>query len=149
MYHWVPCHPYDVITLIAFDWMACSISVPGQDCKVYADQQLAPSSWAKALAWAVSLESARARAADAEAAAAAESSTSPAATSPSSAAVAESSSEDSVPLAQQKNALALAGKSASPATGKPPGAQVVATNGMLRCACGQWLRMCTHADPTT
>ena len=122
---------------------------------MYADQQLAPSSWAKALAWAVSLESARARAADAEAAAAAALSTSSAVTGRPSAAAAESSSED-VPLAQQKHAQASGSKSANQGAGKSPGelhmkpagkgAQAAAANGKLRCVCCLQVRMFPHAN---
>jgi hypothetical protein len=122
---------------------------------VYADQQLAPSSWAKALAWAVSLESARARAANAEAAAAAAPSTSSAVTGHHSAAAAESSSED-VPLAQQKHAQASGSKSANQAAGEPPGelhmkpagkgAQAAVSNRVLRCVCCAYMHMCPHAD---
>ena len=111
---------------------------------MYADQQLAPSSWAKALAWAVSLESARARAADAEAAATAASSTSPAAKSLDSAAEAESDPRGGAPLAQQQHAQASAGKAGSPAVDKPSGAQVAATHGKLRCVCCKCLRTYPH-----
>lgn len=120
---------------------------------MYADQQLAPSSWAKALAWAVSLESARARAADAEAAAADASSTSAAAKLPPSV-VAESDSGDNMLMAQQ-HTQASVGKAASHDIGQPhikpagQGARVAATNGVLRCLSCECLHMYPHANPTS